>query len=149
MIHTKIVKNIEKQTCLFDEKEMTEFIKKLKFNADGLIPAIAQQWDTGEVLMMAWMSKSTLLKSLEQKKAIYYSRSRQTEWRKGDTSGNIQIIREIRIDCDTDCILLLVDQTGSACHENTRSCFTKLLSETGIIDNTEIAYPKLTILTES
>ena len=98
---------------------MTEFINQLKFNADGLIPAIAQQWDSGEVLMMAWMSKETLLKSLEQKRAIYYSRSRQSEWRKGDTSGNIQIIKEIRIDCDNDCILLLVDQKGAACHKNT------------------------------
>ena len=124
---------------------MTEFIEKLRFNADGLIPAIAQQWDSGEVLMMAWMSKKTLLKSLKQKKAIYYSRSRQSEWRKGDTSGNTQIIREIRVDCDTDCILLLVDQTGAACHENTRSCFTKLLSETGIIDNAKTAYPTLRI----
>lgn len=127
---------------------MTEFIEKLRFNADGLIPAIAQQWDSGEVLMMAWMSKKTLLKSLKQKKAIYYSRSRQSEWRKGDTSGNTQIIREIRADCDTDCILLLVDQTGAACHENTRSCFTKLLSETGIIDNAKTAYPTLRISKE-
>ena len=127
---------------------MTEFIEKLRFNADGLIPAIAQQWDSGEVLMMAWMSKKTLLKSLKQKKAIYYSRSRQLEWRKGDTSGNTQIIREIRVDCDTDCILLLVDQTGAACHESTRSCFTKLLSETGIIDNAKTAYPTLRITKE-
>ena len=127
---------------------MTEFIEKLRFNADGLIPAIAQQWDSGEVLMMAWMSKKTLLKSLKQKKAIYYSRSRQLEWRKGDTSGNTQIIREIRVDCDTDCILLLVDQTGAACHENTRSCFTKLLSETGITDNAKTAYPTLRITKE-
>ena len=127
---------------------MTEFIEKLRFNADGLIPAIAQQWDSGEVLMMAWMSKKTLLKSLKQKKAIYYSRSRQSEWRKGDTSGNTQIIREIRVDCDKDCILLLVDQTGAACHENTRSCFTKLLSETGIIANAKTAYPTLKISKE-
>ena len=127
---------------------MTEFIEKLKFNADGLIPAIAQQWDSGEVLMMAWMSKKTLLKSLEQKKAVYYSRSRQAEWRKGDTSGNTQIIKEVRIDCDTDCILLLVDQTGAACHENTRSCFTKLLSKTGISENAKTAYPTLKISEE-
>ena len=127
---------------------MTEFIKKLRFNEDGLIPAIAQQWDSGEVLMMAWMSKKSLLKSLKQKRAIYYSRSRQAEWRKGDTSGNTQIIKEIRVDCDTDCILLLVDQTGAACHENTRSCFTKLLSETRIIDNAETAYPTLRISKE-
>lgn len=125
---------------------MKEFIDQLKFNIDGLIPAIAQQWDSGEILMMAWMSKQTLLKSLEQKKAIYYSRSRQTEWRKGDTSGNIQIIKEIRIDCDNDCILLLVDQKGAACHQNTRSCFTKLLSETGLKNNAETAYPTFKVI---
>tara|TARA_B100000123_G_C25666296_1_gene399981 strand:- start:99 stop:479 length:381 start_codon:yes stop_codon:yes gene_type:complete len=125
---------------------MKEFIDQLKFNIDGLIPAVAQQWDSGEILMMAWMSKQTLLKSLEQKKAIYYSRSRQTEWRKGDTSGNIQIIKEIRIDCDNDCILLLVDQKGAACHKNTRSCFTKRLSETGLKNNAETAYPTFKVI---
>lgn len=133
-------------TCLLNEKMMIESIDQLKFNIDGLIPAVAQQWDSGEILMMAWMSKQTLLKSLEQKKAIYYSRSRQTEWRKGDTSGNIQIIKEIRIDCDNDCILLLVDQKGAACHKNTRSCFTKLLSETGLKNNAETAYPTFKVI---
>ena len=122
---------------------MTDFLEQLNFNADGLIPAIAQQWDSGEVLMMAWMSKETLLKSLEQKRAIYYSRSRQSEWRKGDSSGHIQTLKEIRADCDTDCILLLVDQVGDACHENTRSCFTKQISETGITINEETVYPNL------
>ena len=125
---------------------MREFIDQLKFNIDGLIPAVAQQWDSGEILMMAWMSKKTLLKSLEQKRAVYYSRSRQTEWRKGDTSGNIQIIKEIRIDCDNDCILLLVDQKGAACHKNTRSCFTNLLSETGLKNNAETAYPTFKVV---
>ena len=122
---------------------MTDFIEQLNFNSDGLIPAIAQQWDSGEVLMMAWMSKETLLKSLEQKRAIYYSRSRQSEWRKGDSSGHIQKLKEIRADCDTDCILLLVDQVGAACHENTRSCFTKQISKTAITPNAETAYPAL------
>ena len=122
---------------------MTDFMEQLNFNDDGLIPAIAQQWDSGEVLMMAWMSKETLLKSLEQKRAIYYSRSRQSEWRKGDSSGHIQKLKEIRADCDTDCILLLVDQVGAACHENTRSCFTKQISKTAITPNAETAYPAL------
>ena len=118
-------------------------MEQLNFNTDGLIPAIAQQWDSGEVLMMAWMSKQTLLKSIEQKRAIYYSRSRQSEWRKGDTSGHIQILKEIRADCDTDCILLLVDQVGASCHENTRTCFTKQISETGMTLNAKTAYPKI------
>ena len=120
---------------------MKEFIDQLKFNIDGLIPAVAQQWDSGEILMMAWMSKQTLLKSLEQKKAIYYSRSRQTEWRKGDTSGHIQKLIELRYDCDADTILVLVDQSGAACHEGTRSCFTRKLEIDGRISQAETAYP--------
>ena len=80
---------------------------------------------------------------IEQKRAIYYSRSRQSEWRKGDSSGHIQKLKEIRADCDTDCILLLVDQVGAACHENTRSCFTKQISKTAITLNAETAYPAL------
>ena len=122
---------------------MTEFKGKRNCKDDGLIPAIAQQWDRGEVLMMAWMSKETLFKSLEQKRAIQYARSRQSEWRKGDSSGHIQTLKEIRADCDTDCILLLVDQVGAACHENTRSCFTKQISKTAITLNAETAYPAL------
>ncbi|MDC3311358.1 phosphoribosyl-AMP cyclohydrolase [Alphaproteobacteria bacterium] len=124
---------------------MREFIAQLKFDANGLIPAIAQQWDTGEVLMMAWMSKETLLKSLEQKRVIYYSRSKQSEWRKGDSSGHIQQLKEVRTDCDMDCLLLLIEQTGSACHENTRSCFTKQISQSGISTNADTAYPALVI----
>ena len=110
---------------------MTDFTEQLNFNADGLIPAIAQQWDSGEVLMMAWMSKETLLKSLEQKRAIYYSRSRQSEWRKGDSSGHIQRLISCHFDCDGDTLLLLVDQMGAACHEGTRTCFTHQIKKDG------------------
>ena len=95
----------------------------VRFNADGLVPAIAQQYDTGEVLMMAWMNADTLAETIRTGRACYWSRSRQAFWRKGDTSGHIQQVREVRIDCDGDTILLIIDQTGAACHKGTRSCF--------------------------
>ena len=95
----------------------------VRFNADGLVPAIAQQYDTGEVLMMAWMNADTLAETIRTGRACYWSRSRQAFWRKGDTSGHIQQVREVRLDCDGDTILLIIDQTGAACHNGTRSCF--------------------------
>lgn len=98
-------------------------IAQVAFNADGLAPAIVQQWDTHEVLMLAWMDAEALRRTLTGGRAVYWSRSRQEYWRKGDTSGHIQVVREARLDCDGDAILLLVDQTGAACHLGTRSCF--------------------------
>lgn len=95
----------------------------LKFNADGLIPAIAQQYDSGEVLMMAWMNRDALAKTLTSGVACYWSRSRQQFWQKGETSGHIQKIRAVRTDCDRDTLLLLVDQVGLACHTGRRNCF--------------------------
>lgn len=99
------------------------FIEKLRFNEAGLIPAIAQQHDTNEVLMMAWMTKETLIETIETKRACYWSRSRKAHWRKGDTSGHIQQVHSIHLDCDGDTILLKIDQTGAACHTGERSCF--------------------------
>ena len=101
----------------------TEFVAQVTFNADGLVPAIAQQFDTNEVLMMAWMTKETLIESIETKRACYWSRSRGAFWRKGDTSGHAQHIHSIHLDCDGDTILLKIDQTGAACHTGARSCF--------------------------
>jgi phosphoribosyl-AMP cyclohydrolase len=95
----------------------------LKYNDTGLIPAIAQQQGTGEVLMMAWMNAEAVAQTLESGRVTYWSRSRQQFWRKGETSGHVQRLVEMRIDCDRDCLLLLVDQTGPACHTNRRSCF--------------------------
>ena len=89
----------------------------LRFNSDGLIPAIAQQFDTGEVLMMAWMNEQSLAETLHGGRVVYWSRSRQCFWRKGDSSGHIQQLKSCHFDCDGDTILLLVDQTGAACHE--------------------------------
>jgi phosphoribosyl-AMP cyclohydrolase len=88
-----------------------------------LVPAIAQDGETGEVLMMAWMNAQALLMTLETGKVTYWSRSRQAFWIKGETSGHVQKLVDLRIDCDRDCILMIVDQTGPACHTNRRSCF--------------------------
>ncbi len=97
--------------------------KTLTFNADGLLPAIAQQHDTGEVLMLAWMNADSIAETLQTGRVTYWSRSRKAYWRKGESSGHIQRLIELRLDCDRDCLLLLVDQTGPACHTNRRSCF--------------------------
>ncbi len=98
-------------------------IDGLAFDKDGLIPAIAQQHDTGEVLMLAWMNRAAIDETLATGRVCYWSRSRKSLWRKGETSGQVQALVELRVDCDNDCLLLLVDQTGVACHTGRRSCF--------------------------
>ena len=120
----------------------------LQFTADGLIPAIAQQFDTGEVLMMAWMNKDSLTETLATGRVCYWSRSRRTFWRKGDTSGHIQKLVELRYDCDADTILVLVDQTGAACHEGSRTCFTRRLDPDGRVSEEDTAYPANTSISE-
>jgi phosphoribosyl-AMP cyclohydrolase len=96
---------------------------EIKFDADGLLPAIAQQHDTGEVLMVAWMNREAVRATLAEGRACYWSRSRRALWRKGETSGQVQHLRELRLDCDGDTLLLLVDQHGVACHTGRRNCF--------------------------
>ena len=95
----------------------------LDFGPDGLLPAIAQQHDTGEVLMLAWMNREAVQITLSEGRACYWSRSRQALWRKGEVSGQVQHLKGLRLDCDGDAILLLVDQEGVACHTGRRSCF--------------------------
>ena len=95
----------------------------IKFGPDGLVPAVAQQHDTGEILMLAWMNRDAVRASLSEGRACYWSRSRARLWRKGETSGQVQLLRELRLDCDGDAVLLLVDQQGVACHTGRRSCF--------------------------
>ena len=97
-----------------------------RFDANGLIAAIAQDADTGEVLMLAWMNAEALEQTLATNRAVYFSRSRNQLWRKGDTSGHEQHIVEVRIDCDQDAVLLKVKQTGAACHTGRRSCFYRV-----------------------
>jgi phosphoribosyl-AMP cyclohydrolase len=101
----------------------------LKYDAAGLIPCIAQDHATGEVLMMAWMNAASIARTLDTGKVTYWSRSRAAFWVKGETSGHLQHLVELRIDCDRDCLLALVDQTGPACHTNRRSCFYTALRD--------------------
>lgn len=96
---------------------------ELPWNADGLLPAVAQQYDSREVLMMAWMNRAALEETLQTGRVCYWSRSRQALWRKGESSGQVQLLKELRLDCDGDTILVLVDQTGPACHTGRRDCF--------------------------
>lgn len=100
-----------------------QFIEQLKFNEQGLIPAIVQDAQTGEVLMMAWMNREALQRTIETGKATYWSRSRQKFWVKGETSGHFQEVEAVYVDCDADVVLLKVRQEGAACHEGYRSCF--------------------------
>ena len=106
-----------------DSLPWTEVRASLKLTKDGLIPAIAQQHDSGEVLMMAWMNLESLDETLATGRVCYWSRSRGKLWRKGESSGQVQHLKELRLDCDGDTLLLLVDQTGPACHTGRRNCF--------------------------
>jgi phosphoribosyl-AMP cyclohydrolase len=117
-----MLKQTEKFT-LGQSLPWAEVIEALPFNADGLLPAISQQYDSGEVLMMAWMNRESLEETLSTGRVCYFSRSRQKLWRKGESSGQVQMLKEMRFDCDGDTILLIVDQTGPACHTGRRSCF--------------------------
>ncbi len=117
----------------------------LTFNEAGLVAAIAQQHDTGEVLMLAWMNREAIEETLATGQVCYFSRSRQTLWRKGETSGQTQKLVELRVDCDGDALLLLVDQTGVACHTGRRSCFYSAVREGELVEiaKAEIAPEKL------
>jgi len=115
---------------------MTGAIDQLTFNDRGLIPAIAQDGSSGEVLMLAWMNREALAITIETGEAVYWSRSRGKLWHKGETSGNVQKVQEIRCDCDKDVLLLKVEQVGgAACHTGMRSCFSWVLAEDGWADD--------------
>ncbi len=101
----------------------------LTYNEAGLIPAIAQAHDTGEVLMMAWMNAESVARTLETRRVTYWSRSRQSFWIKGETSGHVQELVDLRVDCDRDCLLVVVRQSGPACHTNRWSCFYTAVRE--------------------
>ena len=109
-------------------------IETVRFDAAGLVPAIAQQHDTGEVLMMAWMNREALRETLGSGRVCYWSRSRAALWRKGERSGQVQRLVELRVDCDGDTLLLRVDQTGVACHTGRRSCFYRVAHPDGRIE---------------
>ena len=104
-------------------------VEAITFNADGLVAAIAQQYDTGEVLMMAWMNRDAVAETLGTGRVCYWSRSRGKLWRKGETSGQVQVLKDFRWDCDADTVLVQVDQEGVACHTGRRSCFFNAVRE--------------------
>ncbi|WP_417217739.1 phosphoribosyl-AMP cyclohydrolase [Alcanivorax sp.] len=125
------------------QASLKEALDNLAFNDAGLVAAIAQQHDTGEVLMMAWMNREAIEETLQTGRVCYYSRSRKTLWRKGESSGQVQMLKELRIDCDADTVLVKVDQTGPACHTGRRDCFYwKADADNVTIDKTPIIDPK-------
>ena len=107
------------------------FYDRLKWTADGLIPAIIQEQSTGRVLMMAWMNRASLEKTLETRRTFFWSRSRQKFWMKGESSGHVQVVKDIAFDCDGDTLLIQVEQTGAACHEGYQSCFFRSIEGDG------------------
>jgi len=108
----------------------TTFLDCIRWTDDGLVPAIAQDEKTDEILMVAWMNRESLLLTVQENRAVYWSRSRQKLWRKGEESGHVQQIKEIRLDCDEDVIILKVEQLGGiACHTGRRSCFYRVLKD--------------------
>jgi len=110
----------------------------INFTDNGLVPAIAQQFDTGEVLMMAWMNRESITETLRTGQVCYWSRSRGKLWRKGETSGQTQALKEFRWDCDNDTLLLQVDQTGVACHTGRRNCFFNAVRDGKIVEIAEV-----------
>ncbi len=114
-----------------DDSRTESLIGGLRFGADGLIPVVAQQWGSAEVLMLAWMDAEAVRRTLDTGRGTYWSRSRQQYWVKGETSGHTQTVKEVRIDCDGDALLLIVDQQGPACHTGLRSCFDTASVELG------------------
>lgn len=117
--------------------DVAEALDGLTYNDDGLIPAIAQQYDTGEVLMMAWMNRASIAETLETGRVCYWSRSRQSYWRKGESSGQVQMLKELRFDCDKDTVLIKVDQTGAACHTGRRNCFFYVVKSDEVVIDAE------------
>ncbi len=120
-------------------------LDQIAFNADGLVPVIAQQHGSGEVLMLAWMNRAAVAETLETGRVCYFSRSRNKLWRKGESSGQVQRLIELRLDCDSDTLLALVDQTGVACHTGRRSCFFKALRPDGTEIIAEVQVPPETL----
>ncbi len=117
------------------------FLDQLKYDANGLIPAIVQEQSTGRVLMMAWMNRASLETTLATGKTHFWSRSRQKYWMKGESSGHVQIVKDIAVDCDADTLLIQVEQIGAACHEGYKSCFFRSLREQG--QSAEVTEPRL------
>jgi len=120
------------------DSQINTILSQLTFNSDGLVPAIAQQFDTGEVLMMAWMNADAVRETIENGRVCYWSRSRQALWRKGESSGQTQSLKEFRWDCDNDTILVQVDQIGVACHTGRRNCFYMALRDGDVLEIADV-----------
>ena len=123
---------MDPENYIYPQSAIDSAIKIINFNSDGLVPAIAQQHDTGEVLMMAWMNRESITETLKNGLVCYYSRTRKKLWRKGEVSGHTQSLKDFRIDCDGDTILLLVQQIGVACHTGRPNCFFNSVVTDGI-----------------
>lgn len=121
--------------------DLKALLAEVKFNSDGLVPVIAQQYDTLEVLMLAWMNAEALTETLQTGRVCYWSRSRQALWRKGESSGQMQLLKSARIDCDGDTLLLAVDQTGPACHTGRRHCFFYKFEPDSVVIDGEVMIP--------
>lgn len=125
-----------------------KLLNEIKFDSNGLVPAIAQDDATGDILMMAWMNRESLEETVKTHRAVYFSRSRQKLWRKGEESGNFQEVKSIRLDCDADVILLRINQIGNAaCHTGHRSCFYREVIEegNGVQENNDIVFDPKTV----
>lgn len=118
---------------------MNELLNALKFDAAGLIPAVVQNIETNEVLMVAYMNADTIKQTIETGRATFWSRSRQEVWVKGDTSGNYMYVKEIRVDCDCDCLVLLANPAGPACHTGNRSCFFRKIEDGKLVEDNKEA----------
>lgn len=118
---------------------MDELINALKFDASGLIPAVVQNIETSEVLMVAYMNSDTIKQTVETGRATFWSRSRQEIWIKGDTSGNYMYVKEIRVDCDCDCLVILVNPAGPACHTGNRSCFFRKIENGKLVEDNGVS----------
>ena len=128
------------------QASLKEALDNLAFNDAGLVAAIAQQHDSGEVLMMAWMNREAIEETLATGRVCYFSRSRRKLWRKGESSGQVQMLKELRIDCDGDALLVKVDQTGPACHTGRRDCFYWKADASNV---TTVSYTHLTLPTKA
>ena len=124
-----------------DVPRLMDIVEQIRFDSAGLVAAVAQQHDSGEVLMLAWMNRDAVAETLATGQVCYWSRSRAALWRKGETSGQTQRLVELRVDCDGDSLLLLVDQHGVACHTGRRSCFYRAARDGALV---EIATPSVT-----
>ena len=120
-----------------DAPDTNQLIDAIVFDADGLVPAVAQQHDTGEVLMLAWMNRAAVAETLATGRVCYWSRSRCALWRKGERSGHVQRLVELRLDCDGDTLLVRVEQQGAACHTGQRSCFFRGVREGRLVSLSE------------